>query len=268
MMNSASALHGQTFPFDSTWLLTVFLMSIRLAAVLVMTPILYAFPVPATVRVLFVIALAVMFTLAFPSVRMSAEPNVAQLFVSAFGELILGATLGLGILLAFSAFSVAGNLLDVQIGYGLAQVFDPVSHRQMPILTGIFNQIAAIVFFAMNGHYALMRGLAYSVEHFPPGRGWHIQNAAGPVFKQLAGLFSLGFALVAPVVFCVMLVELGLGILARNLPQMNMFAMGIPVKVLVGLTVLSIWLCDAGGVMASIYMSIFQTWQGIFGSLS
>jgi flagellar biosynthetic protein FliR len=66
-------------------------------------------------------------------------------------------------------------------------------------------------------------------------------------------------------VFCIFLVELGLGVLARNLPQMNMFAMGIPVKIVVGLSALSLWMTSAGSVTSRIYASIFQTWNAMFG---
>ncbi|HWW08309.1 flagellar biosynthetic protein FliR [Collimonas sp.] len=250
---------------DISWLLTVFLLSIRLAAVFLMTPVMYVFSMPATVRVFLVIALAVALTIGFPDIRVSAALGAGELLQAALTEMILGTTLALGLMLGFAAFSVGGALLDVQIGYGIAQVFDPVSRRQLPILTSAFNQLAVVVFFALNGHHALLRGFAYSLERFPPGRTWSLANAAGPIFKQVAAMFSLGFALVAPVVFCIFLVELGLGVLARNLPQMNMFAMGIPVKIVVGLTALSLWMTGAGSVTSRIYASIFQTWSDIFG---
>ena len=197
-------------------------------------------------RVLLVAALAVMLTLAFPAWRVEANIGLGDLFISMLGELMVGAVMGLSIMLAFAAFSVAGALLDVQIGYGIAQVLDPVTRRQIPILTSAFNQIAVVVFFLVNGHHALMRGLVYSLERFPPGRPWPFAYAMAPIVKQVAGMFTLGFALAAPVVFCILLVEVGLGVLARNLPQMNMFAMGIPVKIIVGLSALSFWMAGAG----------------------
>lgn len=253
------------WPVDQAWVMTVLLVSLRLAAVLIMTPVLYAFPMPSTIRVLVVVALSVMLTMAFPGWRVDAQIGVGEVFVAAVSELALGAVLGLSIMLAFAAFSVAGALLDVQIGYGIAQVLDPVTKRQVPILTAGFNLIAVVVFFLVNGHHALMRGLVYGFERFPPGRPWQIAQAAGPVLKQVAGLFTLGFALAAPVVFCILLVEVGLGVLARNLPQMNMFAMGIPVKILVGVSALSLWMLGAGDAMSKVYFSIFKTWEGVFG---
>ena len=74
-------------------------------------------------------------------------------------------------------------------------------------------------------------------------------------------MFALGFALAAPIVACLLLVELGLGVLSRNLPQMNVFALGLPIKVLTGLTALSLWATLGAGIVARIYSSIFQGWK-------
>nr|WP_256497583.1 flagellar biosynthetic protein FliR [Herbaspirillum sp. WGmk3] len=249
---------------DPAWIATVLLVATRLAAVLLMTPVLYAFPMPNIVRMLLVLAFSVLFVLTFPNMRAQEVFEPGALIVSILSELMLGATLGLSILLAFAAFSVAGSLLDVQIGYGIAQVIDPATRRQIPILTSLFNQVAAVVFFLVNGHHALLRGLAYSFERFPAGQAWPIAQAAGPLARQIAGIFSIGFALAAPVVFCILLVEVGVGVLARNLPQMNMFTMGIPIKVIVGLGALSLWMAGSGDAMSRVYFSIFNAWEGFF----
>jgi flagellar biosynthesis protein FliR len=84
------------------------------------------------------------------------------------------------------------------------------------------------------------------------------------VLRQVGGLFSLGFALAAPVAFCILLLELALGVVSRNLPQMNMFAIGIPIKIVVGLAALSLWFAGMGAVMNRIYATIYQTWDQVF----
>jgi flagellar biosynthetic protein FliR len=190
--------------------------------------------------------------------------DLGLLLQMAMVELSLGATMALGILLAFAAFSLAGNLLDVQIGFGIAQVFDPVGNRASPLLVSAFNYIAVIGFMAADGHHALIRALAYSFEVFPPGAAWRIEGAAAPVFKQASGLFMLGFALAAPVAFCILLVEFALSLISRNLPQINMLVLGIPVKIVVGLAMLSIWFIGMGGTMNRIYAGIYGMWETMF----
>jgi flagellar biosynthesis protein FliR len=245
----------------------VFLLSLRVATTFLMTPVLYAMPMPAVVRILLVLSLSVVIALGISGpANVVAPTESGALWSAAFAEVALGATLALGILLAFAAFDVAGRLLDIQIGFGIAQVFDPVSQRQIPVLTSMFNNLAVLLFFLVNGHHALLRGIAYSTERFPVGGSWSLSPAVAPVLKQVGGLFTLGFALAAPVVFCILLVELTLGVIARNLPQMNMFVLGIPVKIVVGLAALSLWFAGIGGVMTRVYDSIYVTWDGIFST--
>jgi len=247
----------------TSWLMVLGLLALRLAATLAMTPVLYAMPLPPSIRMLLLLGLSVALASSFP-IPVEAFTGWGALLAAALAELALGATLGLGILLAFGAFSVAGQLLDLQLGFGIAQVLDPVTRRPVPILTSAFGYLSVMVFFLLNGHHALLRGIGYSLERFPVGAPWSIANAAEPLLKQATGLFSLGFALAAPVVFCILLVEFALGVVGRNLPQMNMFTMGIPVKILVGLIALSLWFTGIGGVMTRVYASITSTWDGIF----
>ncbi|ODU12664.1 MULTISPECIES: flagellar biosynthetic protein FliR [Variovorax] len=250
---------------DTSWAVLVGLLALRVAATFMMTPVLYAVPLPATVRVLLVLSLSVALASALTSAA-GAPVEWRVLLPAALSELVLGAVLGLGILLAFGAFTVAGQMLDVQLGFGIAQIMDPVTRRPVPILTTAFAYVAVLVFFLVNGHHALLRGIAYSVERFPVGAPWSLAQAVEPVLKQAAGLFSLGFALAAPVVFCILLAEFALGVVGRNLPQMNMFTMGIPVKIIVGLVALSLWFTGIGGVMTRVYAGIATTWDEIFVS--
>ncbi len=241
-----------------------FLLSLRIAVVLALTPILYAAPLPASVRVLLVVALSVVLSMGWPLPDSAAIQGAGPLLQAALTEMALGATLALGILVAFAAFSIAGNLLDVQIGFGIGQVFDPVTNRSIPLLASAFNHIAVLVFFLVDGHHALLRGIAFSLQSFPVGAPWPIASSAGAVFKQVGALFAMGFALAAPVAFCILLTELALGVVARNLPQVNMFALGIPVKIVVGLAALSFWFAGMGASMNHVYGSIYTTWQAIF----
>lgn len=253
---------------DPGFMLAVFLVSLRLSAVLLLTPVLHAFNVPVTARVLLVVGLAVALSLGVsPSqTREALSMTTGQLLIAALAELALGLTLALGILTAFAAISMAGRIIDVQIGFGMAQVFDPVTQRQVPVLTSAFDKLGVIVFFLVDGHHALLRGLAYSLERFPPGRGWPVESAAPAIIKQVAGLFGLGFALAAPVVVCLLLVELALGVLARNLPQMNMFLVGVPIKIVVGLAALSLWFGGVAEAMNRVYGSIYKTWDAVFAA--
>lgn len=245
------------------WAANVLLLSARLAALFLMTPILYAVPLPGTVRVLLVIGLSAVMALPFSGQAVPAQ-DLGSLLEAFVRELTVGATLGLGVLMAFAGFALAGRLIDVQVGFGMAQVFDPLTRTQVPVLTSIFSLAGVLLFFLLNGHHALLRGVAFSLERFPLGQPWPLAESAGPIVKQAAALFTLGFALAAPVVLCLLLVEFALGVVARNLPQINMFVLGIPIKILAGLLALSFWVTAMGGITQRIHGEIYRTWGGMF----
>lgn len=244
------------------WVANVLLLSVRLAALLLVTPLLQALPVPGTVRVLLVLALAAAIALPLPPVALAG--GLGALFAALLQEAAVGATLGLGVSMAFAGFALAGRLLDVQVGFGIGQVFDPQTRSQVPVLSAAFGLAGVLLFFLVNGHHALMRGVAYSLERVPPGRPWAPGADAAAVLQQAAGLFTLGFALAAPVVLFLLLVEFALGVIARNLPQVNIFVLGLPVKVLAGLLALALWAGGMGEAAHRIYREIYRGWSAVF----
>lgn len=250
--------------------LLAFLISVRLAALFLLTPVLFAAQVPPTVRVVVVLALSAALALGeatSPHTLATSLPrDEASLAVAVLTEAALGSVMALGIQLAFAAFSVAASLLDVQVGFGIAAVFDPVTKRQIPVLTAAMNLFAAVFFLLMNGHHALLRGIAYSLVRFPPGRAWAVEPMFGVLMKKVASLFSLGFALAAPIACCLLFVEFTLGVISRNLPQMNIFVVGIPAKIATGMIALAVWYGGAGTLMGRVYQSIYSSWDDMFSS--
>lgn len=247
----------------------VFLLALRVGTLLLLTPILSAAGLPPSLRVLLVLGLAMALALGIPAAPASEVLyDSGGLLAAATRELALGMTLSLGMLAAFAAISFAGRLIDVQIGFGMAQVFDPTTQRQVPVLQSAFDRVGVLAFFLVNGHHALLRAVAYTIERFPPGRPWPLAAAAPMIMKQMAGLFSLGFALAVPVVGCLMLVELALGVVARNLPQMNMFVIGVPAKIVVGLGMLSLWFAGIGDAMSRVYAFTFRSWESGFAAMA
>lgn len=256
-------LSSDAFASAQGWATGTFLVSLRIGALFLASAPWSAASVPPTVRVLVGLALAVVLALALP-VSTPGTLGVGPLIAAALCEVALGVTMALGVNLAFGAFSVAGRLLDIQAGFGIGQVFDPVTRQQVPVITSAFNQLALVLFFVTDTHHNVLRGMALSFERFPPGSAWLLQQAAGPVLAQVSSMFALGFAMVAPVVFCLFLVEIALGVLARNLPQMNMFVLAIPIKVVVGIIALSVSVVALNSVVERVNGTVFKTWEAVF----
>jgi flagellar biosynthesis protein FliR len=258
-----ASLHSlvPTLPkLTTAWLL----ISLRIAATLLMTPVFHAAYIPLSVRVLLVLSLSLAVGAGYGD---SAEVP-EDLWQAALAELALGCTLGLGILCAFAAISFGARLMDAVVGFGMAQVLDPVTQHQIPVLSALLEVLAVVMFVVLDGHHALLRGLTYSLAIVPLGHAWPSEAAAGPIARQFCGLFGLGFLLVAPVVLCMVLVEAALGVLARGLPQMNMLLLGAPVKIAAGVLALSAWVYGMGRVMEQIFAGIATTWTALFALAS
>jgi flagellar biosynthetic protein FliR len=222
---------------------------------------------PNPVRVLLIVALAFTLSLGRPKAALTdayAISTSAELIAAVLTELAIGAMMALGVNVAFGAIAIGGRLLDVQIGYGIAQVFDPATHRQTPILTTLLNQLGTMVFFVSDFHHVLLRGLSLSLERIPVGHGWSIATAAAPLMRHAGAMFGLGFALVSPIVFCMLMLEFGLTILARNAPQLHLFMLNHALKILVGITAIGLWLVGAPEAMARMYRVVFLSWEAMF----
>ncbi|PRC93899.1 flagellar biosynthetic protein FliR [Solimicrobium silvestre] len=244
------------------WITSVLLCSLRLSAMLMMTPILDGFGIPARIRIFLVIALSAALVSALPHNSAAETFAAGPFFASAASELFTGALLGFGAMCAFAAFSFAGNLLDQQLGFGLANVFDPMTRAQSPLIASLFGLMAVVMFFTVDAHHALLRGFAYSLEKVPLGSAMHIVSP-GLLVHQFGLIFSFGLLLAAPVLFCVYLIEIGMAVISRNLPQMNIFMISIPVKIICGLILLSILMTRLAPLFNKIFGSIFSFWEGV-----
>jgi flagellar biosynthetic protein FliR len=231
----------------------------------VLAPVFGGMAMPAQFRALFVMAMAALMVVALHLPEPAALPqNVPSLLVAALGELAIGAAMAFGLFAAFGAFQFAGKLLDIQIGFSLGTVFDPATRTQAPLLGSALNMLALVLFFTFEGHHMLMRGVAYSLERLPPG-GWPAHWTLTPFVEQFGVMFIFGLVLIAPVMFAVFLVDVGLGIASRTMPQLNIFTVGIPVKIVVGMLVLAVSLPALAPVMARVFKATFGYWQQIAG---
>jgi flagellar biosynthetic protein FliR len=242
------------------WPAVTLLVATRMASLLLMTPLLQALPVPMTIRLLLVLGISACVALPLSAATDWHPHTLAELVPALGAEVAIGAAMGLGVLAAFAAVSIAARLLDVQIGFGIGQVFDPVTRRPVPVLSSLLSTTAVLLFFLLDGHHALLRGLAVSLQMIPPGTAASASVPAAHVLHGMSSIFGAAFSLAAPVVLCLVLVDLAFGAVARNLPQFNLLVLGTPAKILVGLLVLSAWAGLWSSGVGSVQGKAFRDW--------
>jgi flagellar biosynthesis protein FliR len=246
------------------WLMTTLLVSLRLGVVMLMTPVFAALGLPLRVRVLLVLALSAMLVSGMaPAIVTAAATSAAgKLALAAANELLLGGLLAFGLFAGFAAFQFAGRIMDIQMGFGVAGLLDPATRNHAPLLGMILNLTAVLTFFAIGGHHLLLRGLAFSLERIPPGSSLSAFPIA-TVIEQFGAMFVYAALLAAPVMTVILLVDIGMAMMARTMPQMNVFIIGLPLKIFVGLAILAISLGFIGPAFARVFDGLFTGWQKI-----
>ncbi|WP_172200419.1 flagellar biosynthetic protein FliR [Niveibacterium sp. COAC-50] len=209
----------------------------RLTPVFATSPVLGSFRVPMPVRAVVVLALAFVFSTALePALTGMSESRLLTVCVS---EMLVGGVLALGVHASFAAFALAGRAVDVQSGLALASVIDPVTKASGSTLSQIFTTTALALFFFSGTHLDLLRALAMSYEWVPAGS--FLPDSALPELAARASqIFVYGLALAAPVMMALWLIDVGVAVTSRSMPQINVLVLATPVKALVAVTILSL----------------------------
>lgn len=213
----------------ATFLLVLF----RVGGIFTAAPVFGNVNVAPMVRVGFAVAFAFVF---LPM----AHYNAAQIallpfMMAAIKEILVGVIMGFLVSIVFAAIQMAGAFVDLQVGFGFAQIVDPMVKERNAVLGQLQNLAATLLFLAINGHHLVIRGLADSFSVVPLGQMSLSAHVSGEVFGVFATIFLAALKIGAPVVGAIFLTDVSLGILARTVPQLNVFVVGFPAKLTVGL---------------------------------
>ncbi|MGM0522538.1 MAG: flagellar biosynthetic protein FliR [Bacillota bacterium] len=221
---------------------TVFLLVFgRLAGFFVTLPIFSYRNIPTQFKIGFAafVSLMIMFTLDIPVIDL--DLTFVFLLVK---EVIIGLVIGFVANIIMTAIQIAGNFIDFQMGFAIANVIDPQTGAQGPVI-GQYLYIFALMFLlAVDGHHLLIQGAIHSFDVIEVdqlidlGQDGLLITAIN-MFNQL---FLIAFQMAIPIVGTLFLVDVTLGIVARTVPQLNVFVVGIPLKIGVSLFVLSLFM--------------------------
>ena len=207
------------------------LLACRVAGVTAVAPLVGSQRVPMRVKA--ALALAISAVLA-PCAGPAPECGGAvEMGITAVGELALGLTIGFAAKLIFAAVQMAGEMADMQSAFGFAGVVSPQTGERVSVIGQLQMSVAWLVFLGADGHHVVLHGLAASLAAAPLGGGAGM--AAPALTHATAGLLATAVRIAAPIVAAVMLADFALGLLTRAAPQMNLLAIGFPIKLAVGL---------------------------------
>jgi flagellar biosynthetic protein FliR len=158
--------------------------------------------------------------------------------------------------IVLAAVEVAGHVVDTEIGFSMANVIDPAFGGTSALMGTFKYLLISVIFMAMNGHHLFLWGLSESFNVLPAGLAY-LPSAWAEVAVQAAGrMLLIAVVLSCPVWASLLITDVALGVLARSVPQLNIFVVGMPVKALVGLAVLSASLGFYGAFTEEISLSV------------
>lgn len=212
------------------------LILLRVSALLIVAPIFGHRLFLARAKV----GLAVMVSMViFPTVdRFDVPVGFLPYAVMMVGEVIMGLVIGYAVLLLFIGIQFAGQLAGLQMGFGIVNVIDPASHDQVSIIGQFLNILAILLMLTLDGHHIILNGLMTSFDAVPLGGVVLKALVAHKMIALTAEVFVIAIKVSAPIMIALFLISTAMGVLARTVPQMNVFIVGFPVQLAVGMSVL------------------------------
>ena len=175
--------------------------------------------------------------------NLTALPEIesfSQLGGLAVKELLVGVLIGLVFRLLFFGVYTAGSMVSYQIGFAIVTVFDTNLSNQVAIIGRFWYFLAMLVFLAIDGHHLVITAFADSYGVIPPG-AVPMKGAIGTMLiKYSAYVFVIALKIASPIMISLFLTDVALGVIAKTMPTMNVFFVGFPIKITVGLAVMAI----------------------------
>ncbi|MBU7317345.1 flagellar biosynthetic protein FliR [Paenibacillus oleatilyticus] len=239
----------------------------RISSFFVIAPVFAARNVPMQLKVglSFFVAFITFF-----SIGLTTPVAMDSLYIlSVFREVFVGLTLGFIAYMFFQVVQISGAFIDLQMGFGIANVIDPLTGAQSPILGNLKYMIAMLLFLSFNGHHYLLEGIMRSYEWIPLNNELFVENYNGQLsdfmLKTFSQVFAISFQMAAPLVVAMFLTDVGLGLLARVAPQFNIFVIGIPVKIIVGFILLLLLFPGYELIYKEKFSTMLETMAKFFG---
>lgn len=219
--------------------LAVYLLILtRVTAFIVTVPLFSYRAIPTTQRIIFAALLSWMMVYTIDAPNLEIDGTYILLVIK---EAATGLFIGVIAYIVMSAIQIAGGFIDFQMGFAIANVIDPQTGAQSPLLGQFFNVLAMLLLLTLNGHHMLLDGIFYSYRFISIDMLWPAfgeERLIEFVIRTFAIVFGIAFQMSVPIVATLFLVDLALGITARTVPQLNIFVVGFPIKIGVSFLVL------------------------------
>jgi len=241
---------------DFTLLPTFLLIFARMLAFLITLPVFSYRTIPFQYRLGLAFFLSLIVTSSFGNVDIDLTAHFIVLLIK---EIAVGLLIGLISYMVMSVVQIAGGFIDFQMGFAIANVIDPQTGAQSPLIGQYFYMIAILFFLSVDGHHILLNGMIHSYTAIPLDSFLSFQEGFVEfIVLTFNRLFLIAFQMALPLVGSLFLVDVALGIIARTVPQLNVFVVGLPLKIAVSFFVLFFFMAMYIGLVKVLFQTLFD----------
>ena len=245
-MTGAFNLFGMgTAQFETTLLVLV-----RVTAMLALVPIFSQTQIPQLLR--FAIGFVIAFIIVHTVPPMPPLHGLGDLAVAIAAQVFVGVVFGFVSFLIFTGIQFAGEIIDIQMGFAVVNIINPLTSQSVTVIGEFQLALATLLYLAADAHHALIAGIAQSFELVPLPFAATPELVAGDVVRFFTQALFVVFQIAAPVAIALFLVNVMLGLMARVAPQMNVFVVGLPIQIIVGMVMIVVSLPLFGAVFPAL----------------
>ncbi|MCY6483696.1 fused FliR family export protein/FlhB family type III secretion system protein [Clostridium aestuarii] len=216
------------------------LVFLRISAFFMVVPVFFPKGTPKIIKGILPASIAFMLLPGIDYSSVNLINSNFQLMVFGITEITTGLTLGFITTLCFYCIRYAGSMMDMQVGFAMLSMFDPSANSNVTLIERILYWLSLIIFLIIDGHHMLIKTLVETFDVIHIGKFILSQKSAMHVIEVFIKYFELGLRIAIPIVLIIILTDLTMGLVARTVPQLNVMILGMPVKILLGLTVVSL----------------------------
>jgi len=231
----------------------------RVGAIIFFIPLLGSGQIPARVKVMLALVLSFIIFPLIENISMPRPRGFPELAVFLSSEVIIGLIIAFAVRLIFAAFQIAGTMVDVQMGFGLVNVLDPQNGPQVSVAAQFQTILAILIYLALSAHHLTVFAIAESFQTINPASFTFSEAAMTLIMDLFASTFVAAIKIAAPIMAVLFFISVGMGMMARAVPQMNVFIVAFPLQIGVGLLMIGLTITFFNAVAAQ-HISQLPIW--------
>ncbi|CAK0765641.1 Flagellar biosynthetic protein FliR [Gammaproteobacteria bacterium] len=246
----------------ASWVEAVFLPLFRVASLLMTAPVMGTKTIPARVRIGFAVVITAVIVPTLPPPQ-PINPLSLDAILSVLNQVLIGSAMGFTLRLVFAAVELGGQMVGQLMGLGFASLLDPQNGVPVPIVSQFYSLLVTLVYLSLNGHLLSLEALAESFRSLPigvigpaPETWWDVTVWAGVILRG-------GLLIALPAVGVLMLINLSFAVVTRAAPALNIFSVGFPITLGVGILIIIYTLPILAGQMDGLLQASLEVVHGL-----